>query len=80
MYFYFIFHVQRKVLSVAKLDDFNVFFVRKQWSNMLTRYKQYKVMNDALKTNRQLMMFTHKIISIEQILNEWQRQSNWILT
>lgn len=32
----------KNVLIVAKLDDFNVFFVRKQWSNMLTRYKQYK--------------------------------------
>lgn len=33
----------RNILIAANLDDFNVFFVRKQWSNMLARYKQYKV-------------------------------------
>ncbi|XP_067639294.1 uncharacterized protein [Eurosta solidaginis] len=32
----------KKVLSLAKLDDYNVFFVRKQWSNMVNKYKQYK--------------------------------------
>ncbi|XP_023298019.2 serine/threonine-protein kinase pakF [Lucilia cuprina] len=32
----------KNILIAANLDDFNVFFVRKQWSNMLTRYKQYK--------------------------------------
>ncbi|KAI9590147.1 probable serine/threonine-protein kinase cdc7 isoform X1 [Glossina fuscipes] len=32
----------KQILSVAKLEDFNVFFVRKQWSNMVAKYKQYK--------------------------------------
>ncbi|KAM7346485.1 uncharacterized protein ACRADG_006397 [Cochliomyia hominivorax] len=32
----------KNILIAANLDDFNVFFVRKQWSNMLARYKQYK--------------------------------------
>lgn len=28
---------------MANLDDFNVQFVRKQWSNMITKYRKYKV-------------------------------------
>ncbi|XP_065362779.1 uncharacterized protein LOC135956275 [Calliphora vicina] len=43
----------KNILIAANLDDFNVFFVRKQWSNMLARYKQYKqtrLGNSASKT------------------------------
>lgn len=39
---YIVFFHYRQILSVAKLEDFNVFFVRKQWSNMVAKYKQYK--------------------------------------
>uniref|UniRef100_A0A1I8PRT0 MADF domain-containing protein n=1 Tax=Stomoxys calcitrans TaxID=35570 RepID=A0A1I8PRT0_STOCA len=58
----------KKVLSVAKLDDFNVFFVRKQWSNMLTRYKQYKQTRlDGIATNKAI----HAEM-IERINQEWE--------
>lgn len=33
----------RKILNMASLNDFNVQFVRKQWSNMIAKYRQYKV-------------------------------------
>ncbi|XP_073830152.1 uncharacterized protein [Musca autumnalis] len=58
----------KKVLSVAKLDDFNVFFVRKQWSNMLTRYKQYKQTRlDGIATNKAI----HAEM-IQRINQEWE--------
>ncbi|XP_075158341.1 uncharacterized protein LOC142231599 [Haematobia irritans] len=58
----------KKVLSVAKLDDFNVFFVRKQWSNMLTKYKQYKQSRlDGIATNKAI----HAEM-IERINQEWE--------
>ncbi|XP_055847117.1 uncharacterized protein LOC129912748 [Episyrphus balteatus] len=32
----------KKIMTTAKLNDFNVCFVRKQWANLLAKYKAYK--------------------------------------
>lgn len=32
----------KKIMTAAKLNDFNVCFVRKQWANLLAKYKAYK--------------------------------------
>ncbi|XP_011177422.1 uncharacterized protein LOC105208993 [Zeugodacus cucurbitae] len=57
----------KKILSLAKLDDYNVFFVRKQWSNMVNKYKQYKSNRLDVIPNG-----AHDPEEIQKITQEWE--------
>ncbi|XP_054727251.1 uncharacterized protein LOC129236953 [Anastrepha obliqua] len=57
----------KKIVSLAKLDDYNVFFVRKQWSNMVNKYKQYKQNRLDVIPNG-----THDAEEIEKVTQEWE--------
>ncbi|XP_036319409.1 uncharacterized protein LOC118733884 [Rhagoletis pomonella] len=56
----------KKIVSLAKLDDYNVFFVRKQWSNMVNKYKQYK------QNRLDIIPNGSQDEEIEKITQEWE--------
>lgn len=57
----------KRILTLAKLDDYNVYFVRKQWSNMVNKYKQYKLNRLDVIPNG-----THDSEEIQKITQEWE--------